>query len=407
MIDAVDPQPYATQRAAELRLSTPDLSWLIDQLFLCGGAGILGGPPKSCKSFLALEIAVAVASGTPVGGRFATAAPVPALVLGAEDPPGLLVRRLEALARSRGLRLDDLPIHVIVETGVRLPAGSARLASTVTATGARLVVLDPLIRLHTSDENSATEMSAILDGLRSVARTSNTAILVVHHTRKAAAGSSPGHSLRGSSDLHAFGDTNLYLRRLERPHQLELRIEHRAWASLDPLCLHLHIDQQPDFIARFSFGDPIHHDPLQERALALLQASLTPLTARAIRDALRVRNQDVVRLLHDLARQRRIERMGRQGWVASKPATVPVPSPCVGNAGTVLARPIQLCLDLDPRPSQDPARRSGTPHLQAGATIPGRLTIDSGHPPEPPTATRVCRARRLSSTRTTHRRKKS
>ena len=112
-------------------------------------------------------------------------------------------------------------------------------------------MLDPLIRLHRADENSASEMSVILDGLRNLARTSKTAVLLVHHARKAQAGSSSGATLRGSSDLAAFGDSNLYLRRLSHDATLELKIEQRATACPPPLRLKLVVDGDAEPLARF------------------------------------------------------------------------------------------------------------------------------------------------------------
>src|SRR5205823_13346804 len=45
--------------------------WLVTDLWSEGAVGIVGGEPKCCKSFLALELAVAVASGRPALRRFA------------------------------------------------------------------------------------------------------------------------------------------------------------------------------------------------------------------------------------------------------------------------------------------------------------------------------------------------
>jgi len=67
--------PYRTLPAAHLADPTAPLRWLLADLFLAGAAGILGGAPKTGKSFFALELAVAVASGTPAAGRFPVAAP--------------------------------------------------------------------------------------------------------------------------------------------------------------------------------------------------------------------------------------------------------------------------------------------------------------------------------------------
>jgi hypothetical protein len=306
--------PYATVPAAELASTTAPLRWIAQDLFLEGGAGILGGAPKSGKSFLALDLCVAIASATTCAGQFPILAPGPVTLLCAEDPHSVVVERLKSLARARQTSLSQLPLHVIVEPAVRLPDGIDRLAATIDQTKPRLLLLDPLIRLHRADENSAAEMSVILDGLRGLARASHTAILLVHHTRKASAGSSPGSGLRGSSDLHAFGDTNLYLRKLDRD-ILELRIEHRAAACPPPLRLRMDVDGGDCPVARFL---PAEHsqrdDPLARQLLSALHASSGPSSSRALRAKLGVRNQSLSEALQLLLANGRVRRVGRSGW---------------------------------------------------------------------------------------------
>ena len=310
--------PYATLSAGELERTTAPLAWIVDGLFLEAGAGILGGAPKSCKSFFALDLCVAIASGTSCAGRFRVLAPGPVVLLCAEDPHAVVSSRLTALSRTRGRQLGDLPIEVIVDS-VRLPDGLGRLEATLAVTKPRLLLLDPLIRLHRADENSASEMSIILDGLRNLARSSRTAILLVHHARKAAAGNA-GAGLRGSSDLAAFGDTNLYLRRLAHDGSLELKIEHRAAAPPAPLRLKLLVDDSDAPTARFTPAerDP-HEDPTVGRILGLIASSPDPLSSSALREKLGVRNQVVADVLRRLADAGRIRRAGRDGWVAATP----------------------------------------------------------------------------------------
>lgn len=322
-------QPYVTLPAARVAASTPPVAWLVDGLFLQGAAGILGGAPKSGKSFLALELAVSIATGSPFASLFRVALSGPVLLVGAEDPPAVVVDRLALLSASRGQSLDCLPVHLVVEPGVRLPDGIHRLQATVAKLAPRLLILDPLIRLHRADENSAAEMSVILDGLRSLARESLTSVLVVHHARKAMSGGSPGQGLRGSSDLAAFGDTNLYLRRLGPDATLELKIEHRAAQSPPPLLLRLRVEQGPPPLARFIAGDGPAVHPIRERVLAVLRAAHEPVSAAALRESVGVRNQLLVASLHALEADGRIHRVGRQGWITS--AIVPVPAPMCGN----------------------------------------------------------------------------
>jgi hypothetical protein len=253
------------------------------------------------------------------------------LLLAAQDPPAVVAQRLAALAAARDQALATLPVEVIIDTGGRLPEGLDRLAATLAAVAPRLLILDPLIRLHRADENSAAEMAGVLDGLRPLARATECAILLVHHTRKAPAGGVPGHGLRGSSDLHAFGDTTLYLRRLGPDAALELRIEHRAAPGPPPLRLHLRVeDTSLPPRARFLRAEAAPPDPLRERALTLVRQAPAPVSSGTLRTALGVRKQTPLALLQRLAADGLIQRAGRDGWtLVSRP--VPVPAPLDGT----------------------------------------------------------------------------
>ena len=61
--------------------------------------------------------------------------------------------------------------------------------------------------------------------------------MLVHHARKDSQSSRPGQALRGSSELHGWGDSNLYMRR--KGSQLTLSTEHRAAPSQDHIPLQL------------------------------------------------------------------------------------------------------------------------------------------------------------------------
>jgi RecA-family ATPase len=58
-------------RAWELPVCPPERRWLIEDLWADQAVGIIGGEPKCGKSFLALDLLVAVASGVPCLRRFA------------------------------------------------------------------------------------------------------------------------------------------------------------------------------------------------------------------------------------------------------------------------------------------------------------------------------------------------
>ena len=215
--------------------------WLVAGLWSEQAVGIVGGEPKCCKSFLALDIAVAVAAGVPCLRRFAVPRAGRVLLFAAEDALHIVRRRLDGICEAAGAALADLDIQVITAPTVRLDIDADRnsLAETVARLKPRLLILDPFVRLHRIDENASGEVAPLLAFLRELQRRHGVAVLVVHHARKGAGNARAGQALRGSSEFHAWGDSNLYLRRDGDGDQLSLTVEHRAAPSLAPIAIAL------------------------------------------------------------------------------------------------------------------------------------------------------------------------
>ena len=231
--------PLPVQRASQLASSGPQTQWLVEDLWSEQAVGILGGEPKCCKSFLALDVAVSVASGAPCLRQFAVRRSGPVLLFPAEDSLAVVRQRLEGIATAAQVPFASLPVQVITAPSLRLdtPTDRLRLADTVAQLQPILLILDPLIRLHRVDENDATQIAALLSYLRELQRQFQLAVLLVHHARKDSHASRPGQALRGSSELHGWGDSNLYLRR--KGSQLTLSTEHRAAPGQDHIPLQL------------------------------------------------------------------------------------------------------------------------------------------------------------------------
>jgi hypothetical protein len=227
------------EQAYQLADRAEEQRWLVTDLWSEQAVGIVGAEPKCCKSFLALDLAVAVASGTPCLRHFAVPHPGRVLLYAAEDALHVVRRRLEGICAAAHLRLQDLDVHVITSPTVRLdlPADRTRLERTVEQYRPRLLVLDPFVRLHRIDENASGEVAPLLAYLRALQRQHSLAVLVVHHTRKSAGNMRAGQALRGSSEFHAWGDSNLYLRRAGQ--EIHLTVEHRAAPSPPNIALEL------------------------------------------------------------------------------------------------------------------------------------------------------------------------
>jgi hypothetical protein len=313
-------------RAAQLADAPDTERWLVASLWGRAAVGILGGAPKCCKSWLALELAVAVASSTPCLGRFSVEDPGSVMLYMAEDSAPVVKTRLAGLCQHRGLALDAMPIFVITAPSVRIDRerDQERLVRTVRRATPRLLVLDPFVRLHRVDENDAGQVSAVLGFLRALQRELDVAVLVVHHARKnGGSGGQPGQSLRGSGDLHAWGDSNLYLRR----HQgaLALTIEHRSAAAPEPLALRLVASRGGDAHLALVAADqePVRDaTELERRIASLLAAAGKPLGRTALRDALHIRNERLGEALSRLAANGAVLRVGDL-WSVPVPSSTP------------------------------------------------------------------------------------
>ncbi len=300
---------FDTRRAAELAPQPEEQRWLVEQLWSAQAVGVIGGEPKCCKSFLALELAVAVASNAPCLRRFTVPHPGPVLLFAAEDALHVVRERICGIAAVAGVDFDLLDVHVITAPSLRLDLDGHRrqLRATVARLKPKLVVLDPFVRLHRCDENAAAEVAPLLAYLRELQRTFDTAVLLVHHARKAGHARA-GQALRGSSEIHAWGDSNLYLRR--RHEQLRLTVEHRAAAAISPLSLELSANGNGAVALRI-LDDPKPPDatpspsPLDRVQLALEQAA-EPLSMRALRVACRMRTATVSEAVTELKRQGRV-----------------------------------------------------------------------------------------------------
>lgn len=310
----VEPLPVQHVAAVE---GAPQVCWLVEGLWPEQGVGFLGGHPKSCKSWLALDVALSVASETPALGKYPVTKGGSVLVFCAEDSPAMVRARLAGMAAARGVDLCDVPIQLVLESSLRLESKTdqARLRATLEAIRPVLLVLDPFVRMTGIDENSAQEVSQVLAYLRGLQRDLALAILVVHHVRKSAG--SGGLALRGSGDFWAWSDTNLYLSRKQEG--LELRFEHRSSRAPEPVALELEDDEPGGAFLRLRELGPDDGEmelPLPDRLLAYLGDQHGGAKLHAIRSALHVRMQSVVDALRDLERSGRAKRVGGS-WIAT------------------------------------------------------------------------------------------
>ena len=198
-------EPFRFIPASELlaNLKAPD--WHIRKYLESDSLGVLYGPPETGKSFVTIDWACCIATGTEWRGNRVKAGPV--LVIIGEGRNGY-ARRLAAWAKANETSLQGAPLHVSnMATQLTDPTASIELGAVV-AEFARtygdpvLIVVDTLARnFGPGDENSSRDMQAAIatcDLLRDATKAS---VVLVHHVGKdASRGARGSGALLGAVD---------------------------------------------------------------------------------------------------------------------------------------------------------------------------------------------------------------
>jgi hypothetical protein len=205
------------------------------------GILFVGGEPKVGKSLLVANLALSLAAGVDRLG-FSIPARRRVLICQFELPVPQFVSRLSLMRRALGAAADQ---HLLVDTraaGHLLSAaqGLNHFVSAARAAAAEVLVLDPLYSTHDQDENDTRAMAALCQSLLRLRDASRAALVVVHHVRKSIGRHEIGSAFRGSSALHAVGDSYLLLTRpAPQLATIELRFQFRYAASQPPRLLQL------------------------------------------------------------------------------------------------------------------------------------------------------------------------
>lgn len=221
--------------------AAPPPGWIEPGLLPPQGILFIGGEPKVGKSLLVANLALALAAGQDRAG-FTVPAARRVLICQFELPVEQFVSRLATMRRSLGTAADQ---NLLVDTRaaghlLSAPQGLNHFLVAAREASAEVIVLDPLYSTHDQDENDTRSMAALCQSLLRLRDASKAALIVVHHVRKTIGRDEIGRAFRGSSALHAVGDSYLLLARPSANlAAVELRFQFRYAASLAPRLLQL------------------------------------------------------------------------------------------------------------------------------------------------------------------------
>lgn len=262
-----EPKPGIQWLADIATQHIPRPKWLVKDIWTKGGLGFISGAPKSYKSWMALDMAVTVATGGYFLGQpgYKCSKPQPVLYLQEEDDIRLVMDRMGKIveakapdqfwhgqmittgeytgdAASPSVRVvwqsatAPIPIAMQVQTGFIAsdPGWQVWLDEIIEEGNFGLVIIDTLGTTagDIDTDKSGELMTKMLRPLRVVARKNDTAIMMVHHNKKAAnQGQRAGQDMLGSTALHAWVECALYAR--SKDANGEIAVEREAKLAMD------------------------------------------------------------------------------------------------------------------------------------------------------------------------------
>ena len=234
-----------------LRKDPPPRDWVLENTIPGGSVTVIAGAGGSGKTYLMLDLSVQSAAGGLrfLGMRLNGGS---TCIVSAEDRMSDYQSRLYALHRRyaeyltrSGKTLKEIAkllkereerlaanLHILPAVGIDLhliamTGGSVHqsvdldvlIAKLKDVPGLRLIILDPLARLHGLDENSNGVMTAAISAAERIATETGAAVLVVHHVSKDAASkkSTHAHVGRGGSALSDGARSVLVMQSVDSP----------------------------------------------------------------------------------------------------------------------------------------------------------------------------------------------
>jgi RecA-family ATPase len=211
-----------------LKEQPPERRFLLDDVLPLGKVGLLVAPGGTGKGWTLLQLAVGVAVGSRVLGRWKVSQPGSVLLIAGEDEPEELWRRLwticQALRRDPAIgNLDStlsrrLFLHSVVgedamltkvdaqSNTVKTPFADKVLATALAIPDLRLVIVDPLSRFRGGEENDSQLATAFVQTLEHIAQRTGANILAAHHTNKGSQGNDASMSQGAARGATALTD---------------------------------------------------------------------------------------------------------------------------------------------------------------------------------------------------------
>lgn len=210
----------------------PAPSWLIPNFLPDEGTVMLYGPSGTYKSFIALDICLALSSGIPAYGM-GKRAPMETVYVAAEGTRGIERDRRPAWRLAHKIE-QPLPFYTIDTSPMFASPGQViELIEAIKKRGIapKLIVIDTLARAMVGmNENDAKDAGLFIEAIELLKRELRCTVMCVHHT-----GKDEERGGRGSSALGAAWDTNIEIKTRTETKAVALWVRKQKDAEIAPV----------------------------------------------------------------------------------------------------------------------------------------------------------------------------
>ena len=185
----------------------PKLDWLIKDILVDGGIATIYGESGSTKSFLAIDLAMHLATGSKWFGLEVNRG-IPIIYTALEGFRGV-VKRIKGWCKKNNIS----PSNIFIDHDSLLLGEQGSVESFINYYKANnfhkgMIIIDTFnMACPNIEENSAKEMSGVITKAKLIAEKLNSTVLIIHHS-----GKDESRGMRGSSSLKASMDTIIYVK---------------------------------------------------------------------------------------------------------------------------------------------------------------------------------------------------
>jgi RecA-family ATPase len=165
------------------------LRWLVTGIFVAGQLAVIGGPPKSLKTSVAIDLALSLGTGTPFLGRFRVPHSLRVGLLSGESGKATIQETAKRICVAKGVKAEAADVR----WGFDLPRleeeqDLKKLTTTIVKRRLGAAIIDPLylcaIGKSGLQASNVYEMGSLLGRVTRVCLDAGATPILIHHTKR-------------------------------------------------------------------------------------------------------------------------------------------------------------------------------------------------------------------------------